>query len=355
MKFQKINVIIQRIFLIKDRDAHTNFRTLRTPYSYFLLVKMAVPRAKIRTPGVRYASYSVLSVLDAENNDKSSCMSIPDQREINKLEVAMNILKKQNEELMTKNKRLEEERDAETKKSLQCQSDLRDQQTSLSSALNEKQRIESQFNRLESSKDAAERQASHCNRELGSKRSQVYRLESENEKLENAGERCQSNLRVQKTSLTSALNEKQIIESQFKYQKITINRLESSKDAAERQASYCNRELSIKRSEVYRLESENEKLENSDENVRKCLKDLRDQKTSLTSTVIAKQRIERQFYEQKTTINQLKSSNEKLENSEQKCNRDLRNQKVSLKSMEGRYNLLIRCEFYLSSNRFLLF
>jgi len=353
MKFHKINVIIQRIFFIKGRDAHTNFRTLRTPYS--LLVKMAVPCAKICTPGVRYSSYSVISELGAENDDKRSRMSIPDQREINKLEVAMNILKKQNEELMTKNKRLEEERDAETKKSLQCQSDLRDQQTSLSSALNEKQRIESQFNRLESSKDAAERQASHCNRELGSKRSQVYRLESENEKLENAGERCQSNLRVQKTSLTSALNEKQIIESQFKYQKITINRLESSKDAAERQASYCNRELSIKRSEVYRLESENEKLENSDENVRKCQKDLRDQKTSLTSTVIAKQRIERQFYQQKTTINQLESSNEKLENSEQKCNRDLRKQKASLKSMEERFNVLMKSEFYLSSNRFLLF
>ena len=135
-------------------------------------------------------------MLDAENNDKRFCMSIPDQREINELEIAVNILKKQNEELTAKNQKLEEERDAETKKSLQFQSDLKDQKTSLTSALNEKQRIESQFNqqntminRLESSKDAAERQASHCNRELTSKRSQVYRLESENEKLENTDER----------------------------------------------------------------------------------------------------------------------------------------------------------------------
>ena len=54
------------------RDAHTNFRTLRTPYSsYSVLVKIAVPRAKIRTPRVRYSSYSVLSVLGAENNDRT--------------------------------------------------------------------------------------------------------------------------------------------------------------------------------------------------------------------------------------------------------------------------------------------
>ena len=54
------------------RDAHTEFRTLRAPYSsYSVLVKMAVPRAKIRTPGVRYSSYSVLSVPGAENNDRA--------------------------------------------------------------------------------------------------------------------------------------------------------------------------------------------------------------------------------------------------------------------------------------------
>ena len=54
--------------------------------------------------------------------------------------------------------------------------------------------------------------------------------------------------------------------------------LKSLKDAAERQASHCNRELSTKRSQVDRLESENEKLENSGE---RCQSDLRDQKTSL--------------------------------------------------------------------------
>ena len=54
------------------RDAHTEFRTLRAPYSsYSVLAKMAVPRAKIRTPGVRYSSYSVLSVPGAENNDRA--------------------------------------------------------------------------------------------------------------------------------------------------------------------------------------------------------------------------------------------------------------------------------------------
>jgi len=52
---------------------HTNFRTLSIPYSsYSVLVKMAVPRAKIRTPGVRYSSYSVLPVLGAENNDRAA-------------------------------------------------------------------------------------------------------------------------------------------------------------------------------------------------------------------------------------------------------------------------------------------
>ena len=59
-------------FTMSIRDAQTNFRTLRTPYSsYSVLVKMAVPRAKIRTPGVRFSSYSVLPVLGAENNDRT--------------------------------------------------------------------------------------------------------------------------------------------------------------------------------------------------------------------------------------------------------------------------------------------
>ena len=122
----------------------------------------------------------------------------------------MSILKKQIEELQMKNEKLEKERDAETKKSLQCQSDLRDQQTSLTSALEEKQRIESQFNqqkttinRLESSKDAAERQTAHCNRELSSKRSQVSRLQSEKGRLENSEERCNRDLRNQRARLAS--------------------------------------------------------------------------------------------------------------------------------------------------------
>ena len=117
--------------------------------------------------------------------------------------------------------------------------------------------------------------------------------------------------------------------------------------------------MSILKKQIEELKTKNEKLEKElDAETKKSLQlqsDLRDQKTSLTSAVIAKQRIERQFYQQKTTINQLESSNEKLENSEQKCNRDLRKQKASLKSMEGRYNLLMKSEFYLSSNRFLLF
>ena len=169
----------------------------------------------------------------------------------------MSILKKQIEELQMKNEKLEKERDAETKKSLQCQSDLRDQQTSLTSALEEKQRIESQFNQ----------------------------------------------------------------------QKTTINRLESSKDAAESDASYniictiwticticaiciictictiCSRKLSSKRSQVYRLQSENDNLQ---------------------------------------------SENDNLANSADRCNRDLRNQKASLASIEERYNLIIKSEFYLS-------
>ena len=61
------------IVFLFGRDAHTEFRTLCTPYSsYSVLVKMAVPRAKIRTPGVRYSSYSVLPVLGAENNDRAA-------------------------------------------------------------------------------------------------------------------------------------------------------------------------------------------------------------------------------------------------------------------------------------------
>ena len=122
----------------------------------------------------------------------------------------MSILKKQNEELKTKNEKLEKQLDAETKKSLQFQSDLRDQEKNLTSALDEKQRIESQFNHqkttinlLESSKDAAESDASYCNRELSSKRSQIYRLQSENENLENSADRCNRDLRNQKASLAS--------------------------------------------------------------------------------------------------------------------------------------------------------
>ena len=58
--------------IVGARDAHTEFRTLCTPYSsYSVLVKMAVPRAKIRTPGVRFSSYSVLPVLGAEINDRT--------------------------------------------------------------------------------------------------------------------------------------------------------------------------------------------------------------------------------------------------------------------------------------------
>ena len=143
-------------------------------------------------------------------NQRDNSTEITYQNEINKLEVAMDILKKQNVELKTKNEKLEQERDAETKKSLQCRSDLRDQKISLTSALNEKQRIESQFNQqksvinqLESEKEAAESQSSYCNRQLSSKRSQVYRLESENERLENSEERCSSDLRDQLAGLIS--------------------------------------------------------------------------------------------------------------------------------------------------------
>ena len=65
--------IVNFILLILDRDAHTEFRNLCTPYSsYSVLVKIAVPRAKICTPGVRYSSYSVLPVLGAENIDRAA-------------------------------------------------------------------------------------------------------------------------------------------------------------------------------------------------------------------------------------------------------------------------------------------
>ena len=58
------------------------------------------------------------------------------------------------------------------------------------------------------------------------------------------------------------------------------NKLGHQKEVAESQSSYCNRQLSSKRSEIYRLESENERLENSEE---RCNSDLREQKASLTS------------------------------------------------------------------------
>ena len=70
------------------------------------------------------------------------------------------------------------------------------------------------------------------------------------------------------------------LESKFSMQQTIIDELKSEKEAAESQYSYCDRQLSSKRSQVYRLESENERLENSEE---RCSSDLRDQKTSLTS------------------------------------------------------------------------
>ena len=49
------------------------------------------------------------------------------------------------------------------------------------------------------------------------------------------------------------------------------------------------------------------------------------------------------------TFCRLESENERLENSEERGNSDLRDQKASLTSIEERYNLLIKSEFYLSS------
>ena len=96
----------------------------------------------------------------------------------------------------------------------------------------------------------------------------------------NSKEQCESNLKDQKTSLESALNEKRTIERQFNQQKSTINQIKSEKEAAESQSSYCRRKLSSKRSEIYTLESENDRLENAEE---RCKTELRDQKTSFTS------------------------------------------------------------------------
>ena len=80
--------------IVGARDAHTEFRTLCTPYSsYSVLVKMAVPRAKIRTPYspcavlkimtvlltkirtpiVPYSACSVLPVLRAGNYHRTPC------------------------------------------------------------------------------------------------------------------------------------------------------------------------------------------------------------------------------------------------------------------------------------------
>jgi len=89
----------------------------------------------------------------------------------------MSILKKQNEELKTKVKKLEKERDAETKK---------------------KQRIESQFNQ----------QKTTINELLRKVYDLELRLESENEKLENSEERC-------KVGISYDLPEQTIVYKQF--------------------------------------------------------------------------------------------------------------------------------------------
>ena len=61
-----------------------------------------------------------------------------------------------------------------------------------------------------------------------------------------------------------------------------------------------------------------------------------------------------QLSSKQTQVYRLESENERLENSEERSNRDLRVQKTS-SSMEERYNLLIKSEFYVSSNSLLIF
>ena len=90
---------------------------------------------------------------------------------------------------------------------------------------------------------------------------------------------------------------------QFSEQQTIIDQLKTEKETAEKQSLHCDYQLSNKRSQLYRLESENSRLESFEE----------------------------------------------------RCKSDLRDQKVSLTSIEGRYNLLINSEFYFSWNGCLSF
>jgi len=104
------------------------------------------------------------------------------QKEITKLEISIDILKKQNEELKIKMEKLEEERDAETKKSLQFQSEnisnrelileLRTSQSKLTSDLEICKSAD--VDRLISDKELEE-----CNQELEAEKKKNYQCESE--------------------------------------------------------------------------------------------------------------------------------------------------------------------------------
>ena len=122
------------------------------------------------------------------------------QNKITKLEVSMDILKKQNEELKIKVEKLEKERDAETKKSLQLRTEnisnrelileLRTSQSKLTSDLEICK--SSDVDRMISDKELEE-----CNEELEAEKRKNYQCESEKNV-------CQQEI-VSKTKIISEL------------------------------------------------------------------------------------------------------------------------------------------------------
>ena len=153
---------------------------------------------------------------------------------------------------------------------------------------------------MKSEFEAAKQQAVTWKSQLQNEQIVVKQLEFDNQRLETSEARCHGVLRDQRTSLQSAVNDKERIQSHLDQQKSLIIELESEKNATESQLLYCNSQLSNKRSQIFNLELEKKRLENSDET----------------------------------------------------CNNDLRDQKASLVAMERRYNILVKSEFCKLSNRF---
>ena len=106
-------------------------------------------------------------------------------------------------------------------------------------------------------------QSAACNIALNDQQLQVNQLKSENEISTTLLSACKNQLEEKITIIknlqrenTAFINEKHTIEGKFNNQKIEIDRVQSAKEAAESQLSYCNRQLSTTRSEIYSLKSQ---------------------------------------------------------------------------------------------------